>query len=71
MCRVTRLHTWRNHISTQELGQLMGIDSIDTYIYRRQLRWLGHVARMDFDRLPRRMCCRRGYPRLGRGGRRR
>ena len=56
MCRVTRVHTWRCHISTQELGQLMGIDSIDTYIYRRQLRWLGHVARMPFDeRTPRRM----------------
>ena len=29
--------------------------SIDIYIACRQLRWLGHVARMDFDRLPRRM----------------
>jgi hypothetical protein len=50
MCRVTRTHVWRHHITTQEL------DSIDTYITRRQLRWLGHVSRMDYGtRLPRRM----------------
>ena len=31
-------------------------DSIDMYIARRQLRWLGHVSRMEFEtRLPRRM----------------
>ena len=34
----------------------MGLDSIDLYIARRQLRWAGHVARMDYAaRLPRRM----------------
>ena len=56
MCRVTRKHTWQHHISTQSLGQQLRLDSIDTYIMRRQLRWLGHVSRMDFEsRLPRRM----------------
>ena len=56
MCRVTRKHTWQHHISTQSLGQQLGLASIDTYVARRQLRWLGHVSRMDFDsRLPRRM----------------
>jgi hypothetical protein len=56
MCRVTRKHTWDHHISTQELGQRLGIETIDTYITRRQLRWGGHVRRMDYDRrLPRRM----------------
>ena len=28
---------------------------MNNYIARRQLRWLGHVSRMPFDRLPRRM----------------
>ena len=59
MCRVTRKHMymcmWHHHISTCELSQRLGLDSIDMYIARRQLRWLGHVARMDYDRLPRRM----------------
>ena len=29
--------------------------SADFYVARRQLGWLGHVARMDYSRLPRRM----------------
>ena len=33
----------------------IGLDSADFYVAQRQLRWLGHVTRMDFDRLPRRM----------------
>ena len=55
MSRVTRKHTWAHHISTQTLSQELELDSIDFYVTRRQLRWAGHVARMDFDRLPRRM----------------
>ena len=56
MCRVSRKHTWQHHISTGELEQRLGLDTIDMYLKRRQLRWLGHVARMDYaERLPRRM----------------
>ena len=56
MCRVSRKHTWQHHISTGELEQRLGLDTIDTYLKRRQLRWLGHIARMDHaQRLPRRM----------------
>uniref|UniRef100_A0A7S0LG95 Reverse transcriptase domain-containing protein n=1 Tax=Coccolithus braarudii TaxID=221442 RepID=A0A7S0LG95_9EUKA len=38
MCRVTRKHTWQHHISTQELGQRLRLELIDTYIDRHQLR---------------------------------
>ena len=56
MCRVSRKHTWAHHLSTAELERRLGVDSIDTYLHRRQLRWLGHVRRMDYaQRLPRRM----------------
>jgi len=55
MCRVTRKHTWDHHITTQELGQRLGIETIDTHVTRRQLRWLGHVSRMGFERNPRRV----------------
>ena len=56
MCRVTRTHVWKHHLSTQELGQRLGLESIDMEIARRQLRWAGHVSRMDYEsRLPRRM----------------
>ena len=33
----------------------LGLKPIDEYVSRRQLRWLGHVARMDYERLPRKM----------------
>ena len=36
-----------------------GLKSIDTYVTQRQLRWAGHVARMSYDRLPRK-CYHRG-----------
>ena len=55
MCRVTRKHTWKHHISTEDLTRRLGLDTADFYVARRQLRWLGHVARMDYTRLPRRM----------------
>ena len=55
MCRVTRRHTRLHHISTAELLARLGLSSIDSYITRHQLRWAGHVSRMEFHRLPRRM----------------
>ena len=55
MCRVTRKHVWEHNITTGELCARLGLDFIDYYIDRRRLGWLGHVSRMDFERLPRRM----------------
>ena len=52
---VTRTDTWKQRISTRSLAQELQLDSMDNYVYRRQLRWVGHVRRMPFDRLPRRM----------------
>ena len=44
-----------HHISTKQIETELGLDSMDKYIARRQLRWLGHVSRMPFDRFPRRL----------------
>ena len=55
MCRVTRLHTRVHNIRTEDLLQRIGLVSIGIYVTRRQLRWLGHVARMDQARLQRKM----------------
>ena len=55
MSRVTRKHTWEHCISSMQLMQELGLDAIDFYVARRQLRWLGHVSRMGWERLPRRM----------------
>ena len=52
---MTRKHTWKHHISTEDLMHRLGLDAADFYVARRQLGWAGHVARMDFSRLPRRM----------------
>ena len=44
------------HVSSESALLNRGdLQSIDVYISRRQLQWAGHVARMDFDRLPRKM----------------
>lgn len=55
MCRVTLRDCFERHISTDQLLDRMSLRSIDTYVTRRQLRWAGHVARMDFTRFPRKM----------------
>ena len=55
MAGVSRAQTFTERISTHELSQQLGLASIETYTYRRQLRWLGHVSRMPFERAPRRM----------------
>ena len=64
MLRVTRKHMWTHRITDASLRSQLGVETIDEYISRRQLSWAGAVARMPFDRLPRRMisswvCARR------------
>ena len=34
MCRVTRTHTWRHRLSSEELRVRLGLDSIDYYVSR-------------------------------------
>ena len=52
MCRVTRHHTRKHLISTEELEAKLGIHDIRNYVHSRVLRYLGHVFRMDADRTP-------------------
>ena len=55
MCRVNRYQTWVQRISTVELLNKICLKSIDSYICKRQLAWAGHVIRMPWFRLPRKM----------------
>ena len=55
MCRVNRWHVRKHHIQTSELLTRLGLLTIDAYTTRRQLQWAGHVIRMPFRRLPRKM----------------
>ena len=49
------MHTRRHHISNADLLARTGLQTIDAYLAKRQLRWAGHVARMPNNRLPRKM----------------
>ena len=51
ICRVTL----RDRQRTSDLLERLSLESIDTYICRQQLRWAGHVIRMSWHRLPRKM----------------
>ena len=55
MCRVTRWHTWKHHVSNEELMNRTNLRPIDSYINKRQLQWAGHVMRMPSNRLPRKI----------------
>jgi len=55
MCRVSLLHTRIHRISTPDLLERTGVLAIDTYITRRQLRWLDHTDRMGPERVSRKM----------------
>ena len=42
-------------MSTSDLLARCGVSSIETLVHRRQLRWLGHLARMALGRVAKRM----------------
>jgi hypothetical protein len=55
MCRLNPWHTRHNHVKTSTLAIRLGIQTIEPYIARRQMRWLGHVWRMPETRLPKQL----------------
>ena len=55
MCRINRLHTRVHKITNVELLKRLSLLSIDTYFSKKQLRWAGHVVRMQWSRLPRKL----------------
>ena len=58
MCRVTQIQCCKFRISDEKLLRCLNLRTIDDYGTKRQLHWTGQVARMDFDRLPRKMLSR-------------
>ncbi|XP_076038445.1 uncharacterized protein LOC143023730 [Oratosquilla oratoria] len=46
---------WWHRVPHTEIRSRARIDSIETIISQRQLRWLGHTIRMPADRLPRKI----------------
>ena len=54
MCAVNRLRTWNERISTDSILEKISIKN-KSYLSKYQLRWVGHVIRMPWERLPRKM----------------
>ena len=55
MCRVTLWHMRQYHLHQEELESRLGLKPLDACLAQRRLRWAGHVYRMDFERLPRKL----------------
>ena len=53
---VTRYQQWNERLTCQSLSHKFGLQhSISDIILEQRLRWLGHVGRMDEERLPNRL----------------
>ena len=50
---IDRYDQWQEHITTEKMNEDFGMPgSIKEVVRQHRLRWLGHVARMDANRLP-------------------
>ena len=52
MCHVSRFKQWKKKIRTTTLNKMVGLTNIAQMQASRQLRWAGHVARMENTRGP-------------------
>ena len=53
---ITTAQQQAEHLSSVQISKLFGMGkSLEDLVTARRLRWLGHVARMDEDRIPKRM----------------
>ena len=55
ICGISMWHVQHQRIKTQVTLEEANLRDIDTYMARRRLRWLGHVRRMDWGRVPRKL----------------
>ena len=50
---VNRWLQWQNHIKNEDIRRKMNVVSIQERVSENNLRWFGHLCRMDSDRLGR------------------
>ena len=55
MTRISKHKQWKRHITGEELEERCGVQSMEFYLRRRVLRWVGHIVRMEQHRLPRKL----------------
>ena len=46
---------WDDYISNEDVLRRANVDDIETKLVRSRLRWLGHLCRMDDDRVPKQL----------------
>ena len=46
---------WQDRLSNQEVLERASTTSIETMVLKAQLRWTGHIIRMDESRIPRQL----------------
>ena len=44
--------TWKDHITNKQVLERADITTVHTLLKQRRLRWLGHVSRMEDERIP-------------------
>ena len=55
ICGVSRMDQQTRGITNDQIKQCLGVPNIMQMVHQHRLRWVGHVARMDNHRLPKRM----------------
>ena len=56
MLGVSKLQQWRERITSKELAERFGMtESMAEILRRHRLKWLGHVARMNDNRMPKQL----------------
>ena len=54
LCKVLRV-SWKDHVPNQEILRWAELTGIEAMLNQAQLRWSGHVTRMDDSRLPKQL----------------
>ena len=55
MAGLSRWQQQKKHVHDGELAEKLELETMKFYLRRRTLKWVGHVVRMDYDRLPRKL----------------
>ena len=53
---MSKIQQWRERITSKELAERFGMtESMAEILRKHRLRWLGHIARMDDNRMPKQL----------------
>lgn len=53
----TRRTQWEGRMSNESVRERLKVDSVEKAARKMRSRWIGHVIRMNDNRLPKRMFC--------------